>query len=1044
MTTLKYQCFRKDGILKQVCVRNSNATPNNSISATVFYVSLEDIHNVFPDAIQFQLDGQVIPFLTESNGTRILPPRIAYHDEKVLDVISSAPSSGDQPSLDNVLSSELTSVYSLDSSFASRNSVESTSSDQTLNGKQIYGLSLDSRVRVRSNEVAGGGFQLEPNEKDETGNIMIKNQVVDTHAFQQNQLHSILAQNFELHENPIPRLFIILPVDKFNWDSTDITMNKFRLYFLCECCCDFATVTDPSKGIIENEIHMTSHEGYDIKNSKEFFSKYAKYMLTLMRGLRLGLHLDGTKISHSQTQGLLEAGIDYSIGFIEALTVDNPRLKDMHTIDDDHALGSGDLRQLGTFLRVKNGDKMYGDLYRIKNKTGRVRWVCINHLHHFPDFNESEQHLFSNAIKSYRDSFDLNLGKVTVEPQSRIKARELFKDLSEFVRLYDLDIRFDWDCTKADIEAFGHALKKSNVSILRLQLQRVQTSIINKLLSPFTRYGTLGDIIDNPNMAAIQIFLSTDFVQYSCLQPKTSQHLRKLSVELVTLIEPWDFRVLVRSLKAGSILTELDLGMNLIGNTRISVLSKALKFNMSLTRLSLKAFADKIGAEEMLALSEMLKSNTTLTYLCLAFNRIEYDGVLALSEGLRANSALTSLNLNSSKVGDSGMFALSAALKVNTTLANLYLSQNLIGPEGAQALSDALKINTALTKLDLRYNNIGDEGTLALSEAFKISTALIDLTLVSNSIGGKGILALSDAFKSFTTLTTLQLSNNHIGDEGAIAISEALCSNINIYTLYLGDNSIGNEGAMALSRMLKINTSLTIFYVNNNLIEKEGSVALLEALMFNTTLHTFNLGKNSITSDGAIALSEALKINTTLSTLNLSTTQLGDEGVIVLSEALKINTTLTSLSLEENSIGKKGTLALSEALKINKGLEVLYLRRNSIADDGAIVLSDMLNTNTTLSVLCLESNSIKSEGAIALSKALKINSTLTILHLWDNSIGDEGAVALADALKINANLIAMSMHYNKIGKEGILALSEMLKINTTLLRFDCEPPCIRY
>ena len=57
-------------------------------------------------------------------------------------------------------------------------------------------------------------------------------------------------------------------------------------------------------------------------------------------------------------------------------------------------------------------------------------------------------------------------------------------------------------------------------------------------------------------------------------------------------------------------------------------------------------------------------------------------------------------------IGDSGACALSDSLKSNSTLTTLSLTSNSIGDSGALALIYSLKLNTTLTTLYLRYTSI--------------------------------------------------------------------------------------------------------------------------------------------------------------------------------------------------------------------------------------------------------------------------------------------------------------------------------------------------
>ncbi|KAF9112767.1 hypothetical protein BGX27_002853 [Mortierella sp. AM989] len=288
------------------------------------------------------------------------------------------------------------------------------------------------------------------------------------------------------------------------------------------------------------------------------------------------------------------------------------------------------------------------------------------------------------------------------------------------------------------------------------------------------------------------------------------------------------------------------------------------------------------------------------------YNLIGDGGALALSEALKTNTTLTTLDLTNNIIGKEGGLALAEALKTNITLITLDLTNNLVRREGDLTLSEALKVNRTFTTLDLSRNSIGKEGALALAEVLKTNTTLITLDLRFNSIGKEGALSLSQALKSNITLSTLNLRNNSIGKEGALALSEALRTNITLTTLNLWNNSIGNEGALSLSEALKTNTTLTSLGLQSNSISKEGALSFSEALRVNITLASLNLWDNSIGDEGALSLSETLKTNTTLNTLDLAGNFIGNEGALALSEALKVNITLAILDLRFNSIREEG------------------------------------------------------------------------------------------------------------------------------------------
>ncbi|KAF9897696.1 hypothetical protein BX616_005136, partial [Lobosporangium transversale] len=660
-------------------------------------------------------------------------------------------------------------------------------------------------------------LQLEAKEKNEK----MQHQSLDKLALLQQHVDAILTQNAGLHECLFSRLFIILPVDHTKWDPMNVLKNKLRVHFLCECG-DHTTMTSKSS---QSQLHIANHDGYEIRDSARFFRKYGKHIFILLQWLKLGM---SSSTSLALSQDSIDAGIDCSIDYMEALSKEDPTLNSITTIDDYDDLNGSDFQNMRTTLRVNDESRQFGDMYRIMTETGRTKWVCLDHCRSM--YEEKEQKAFINAVKVNSGKYNSHLGKLTITLESRERAKELFDALSSSIRVYELDITFDWDWTEIDLEAFESALAVSSVSNLRLGLARTQGNTEIKAPSTSGRYERLIRIMELSNMKTIHIALSQDLIKLLSLRPRRSSRLHKLTYEM----------------KA-----------QLTGTIELQGVVNSLKTSTTLTILNLSS--GSIGGEGTLALSGALKANTSLTTLNLSYNRIGKEGALALSEALKVNTSLTTLDLSYNRIGKEGALALSEALKANATLATLSLSSNSIGKEGAQALSEALKVNNNLSTLSLGDNSIGKEGALALSEVLKANATLATLSLWGNSIGKEGALALSEALKANVTLMTLHLGDNSIGKEGALALSEVLKANATLATLSLWGNSIGKEGALALSEALKVNTNLTTLNLNANSIGKEGALALSEALKVNTNLTTLNLNANSIGKEGALALSEALK-----------------------------------------------------------------------------------------------------------------------------------------------------------------------------------------
>ena len=176
-------------------------------------------------------------------------------------------------------------------------------------------------------------------------------------------------------------------------------------------------------------------------------------------------------------------------------------------------------------------------------------------------------------------------------------------------------------------------------------------------------------------------------------------------------------------------------------------------------------------------MSESLKSNTTLTKLNLRSedkrkktykrypsaihflpfssqtdNDIGDTGTAALSESLKSNTTLTQLNLNcEDKRKKTHKISISNSL---FSFSLFITTASDIGETGATSLGEALKPNTTLTQLNLFCED-------KIKKTHKRHPSTIHssflFTSTGNNIGESGATSLSDALKSNTTLTELDL-----------------------------------------------------------------------------------------------------------------------------------------------------------------------------------------------------------------------------------------------------------------------------------------------
>ncbi|KAF9369140.1 hypothetical protein BGX21_006140, partial [Mortierella sp. AD011] len=267
-----------------------------------------------------------------------------------------------------------------------------------------------------------------------------------------------------------------------------------------------------------------------------------------------------------------------------------------------------DLRQLGSYLKANSSDNLLGNLYHITTDKGYVKWVCIDHYRQA--YKERDQQDSERAIQVNGGSYDPQLGEVVISLRSKIRAQEFFDALTKARRVDDLDIKFNWECGKKDLESLENALKESRVSILRLDLREFRTSFGRKLLGTPIQYATLFHIVELPNTKKVHVVLPKELVKLSDFKPKGQFDLHKLSCEMVAeSMREKEFETLVETLKTNSILVNLNLKYNSIRNKGAQALSEALKTNSTLTILDLRH--NSIGDNGAQTLYDALKTNLT-------------------------------------------------------------------------------------------------------------------------------------------------------------------------------------------------------------------------------------------------------------------------------------------------------------------------------------------------------------------------------------------------------------------------------------------------
>ncbi|KAF8948382.1 hypothetical protein BGZ47_005155 [Haplosporangium gracile] len=341
--------------------------------------------------------------------------------------------------------------------------------------------------------------------------IRLQEQTLGQLATIQRRVTAILTQTYELHEYPIPRLFIILPREDVTRTESfrNVFAKQFKLYFLCECsnhsrhagAVQASMGSSSSQGttmmIPRREIHLARHEGYDLDRPTEFFEKYGSYVLTLLQMLKYGAvvagvvipplaqlriadGLDTAKQSADVLYSSMEPKVDSAIEYLQSLSSNQGSSSSPSTTtttttakentltygDSLEALEGADLRQLSSFLKIKDEGRVLGNLYRTVTGEGHVKWVCLDHYR--KTYGLSAQRELREVVEMSRGRYDEPTGTVSIELISPMQARQFYSILATSRYVQELRLTMSWDTTLEDYRNLKEALQQSNVICLEL------------------------------------------------------------------------------------------------------------------------------------------------------------------------------------------------------------------------------------------------------------------------------------------------------------------------------------------------------------------------------------------------------------------------------------------------------------------------------------------------------------------------------------------------------------------------------------------------
>ncbi|KAF9128559.1 hypothetical protein BGX30_014285, partial [Mortierella sp. GBA39] len=162
------------------------------------------------------------------------------------------------------------------------------------------------------------------------------------------------------------------------------------------------------------------------------------------------------------------------------------------------ALEGADLRRLDTFLRNNDQDKILGNLYRITTEQG----------HHYKEkYRATALVSFVQPVETGGGSYDPHLGQVTINLKSGTTSKDFFRRLAtQAPAVQSLDVTLDWNFWSTDLTALVDMVAKSNVKVVKLDLQDDYTSnaTIASLRPGKGRYHSLLGLLSNTKLRSLQ------------------------------------------------------------------------------------------------------------------------------------------------------------------------------------------------------------------------------------------------------------------------------------------------------------------------------------------------------------------------------------------------------------------------------------------------------------------------------------------------------------------------------------------------------------
>ncbi|XP_062405513.1 NACHT, LRR and PYD domains-containing protein 3-like [Sardina pilchardus] len=389
-------------------------------------------------------------------------------------------------------------------------------------------------------------------------------------------------------------------------------------------------------------------------------------------------------------------------------------------------------------------------------------------------------------------------------------------------------------------------------------------------------------------------------------------------------------------LSSGSSLRHLDLSDNRLRDTGVTLLSAALRNPLcKLETLELRYC--KLTEKSCSSLASALSSGSGLRELDLSVNNLLDSGVTLISAALRNPLCkLETLELRDCNLTEKSCSSLASVLSSGSSLRWLNLSANRLRDSGVSILSASLKNPLCkLQALELWGCYLTKKSCSSLASVLSSDSSLRHLNMSENKLLDSGVLILSEALRNpLCKLETLELWSCKLRGESCSSLASVLSSGSSLRQLNLSINRLQNSGVELLSAALKNPLcKLDSIWLRHCNLTKESCSSLASALSSGSSLRQLHLRGNKLLNKGVDLLSPALTNPLCkLETLELRNCKLTQKSSSSLASALISGSSLRELDLRENGLQKSDVEPL-RALQRNPQCYLQQLRDYGEGDD---------------------------------------------------------------------------------------------------------------